>query len=130
VSVSADRSTTEKLLRELYAARLAGQLEALCSLFHNQARFRIAGSSDGKPIAIEASSVEEIHSWLAVMVKTFRLTRHEELSLVVEGGRAAMHWRADIHSRITGSVVSTELVDLIEVRSGLIVSYVEFFVPQ
>jgi ketosteroid isomerase-like protein len=35
----------------------------------------------------------------------------------------------DIHSKITGALVPTELVDLIEVRDGHIVSYTEFFVP-
>jgi len=40
-----------------------------------------------------------------------------------------VHWRADIHSRITGAVVSTELIDLIEVRAGRILSYTEYFVP-
>jgi ketosteroid isomerase-like protein len=39
------------------------------------------------------------------------------------------HWRAEVHSKITGALVPTELVDLIEVRGGHIVSYVEFFVP-
>jgi hypothetical protein len=109
---------------------VGGRLDSLCALFHAQARFRIAGTSDGKPIAIEASNADEIHSWLAVMVKTFKLARYEELSMLIDGRRASVHWRADIHSRITGSVVSTELVDLIEIDSQRIISYLEFFVPQ
>jgi len=43
--------------------------------------------------------------------------------------RAAAHWRVDIHSKITGVVVPTELVDLIDVRGGRISSHIEFFVP-
>lgn len=126
---AAARADIERLLAELYAARAAGALERLCALFAEGAAFKISGSSDGKPIAISAQGSEEVRSWLAVLVKTFRLTRHEILSTVIDGERAAVHWRASIHSRVTGASVSTELVDLLEMRAGRIGSYVELFVP-
>ncbi|HYL69750.1 MAG TPA: nuclear transport factor 2 family protein [Candidatus Dormibacteraeota bacterium] len=119
----------ESIVRELHAARVAGDLERLCRVFAADARLRIAGSSDGKPIAIDASRLSRIRPWLSILVKTFRLRRYELLSLLVEGEQAAAHWRADIESKITGISVSTELVDLIEVRNGQIASQVEFFVP-
>ena len=125
----ASRADFEKLLSELYAARAAGALERLTALFAADAVFKISGSSDGKPIALAANGGEEVRSWLAVLVKTFRLTRHEILSMVIDGPRAAVHWRANIHSRITGASVPTELVDLVEMRDGRIGSYVELFVP-
>ena len=52
-----DRSQVEQLVKELHAARLAGDLERLCRVFSPDARLRIAGSSDGKPIAIDASRI-------------------------------------------------------------------------
>jgi ketosteroid isomerase-like protein len=125
----AGRAELEKLLSELYAARATGALEGLCALFAADATFKISGSSDGKPIAISARGAEEIRSWLTVLVKTFRLTRREILSMVIDGRRVAVHWRAIVHSRITGISVPTELVDLIEIRDGRIASYVELFVP-
>lgn len=123
------RADFERLLSELYDARATGALERLCGLFGPDAVFKISGSSDGKPIALSASGAEEVRSWLAVLVKTFRLTRYEILSTVIDGRRAAVHWRASIHSRITGASVPTELVDLVEMRDGRIGSYVELFVP-
>jgi ketosteroid isomerase-like protein len=51
------------------------------------------------------------------------------LSVVIDGDRAAAHWRVDIHSKITGVVVPTELVDLVEVSGGRVTSYREFFAP-
>ncbi len=124
-----ERASVESIVRELHAARVAGDLERLCRVFAADARLRIAGSSDGKPIAIDASRLSRIRPWLSILVKTFRLRRYELLSLLVEGEQAAAHWRADIESKITGISVSTELVDLIEVRNGQIASQVEFFVP-
>jgi ketosteroid isomerase-like protein len=125
-----DRLQTEQLLRELYRARIAGHLDPLCGLFSADAYFRIAGSSDGKPIAIAARGAGEIRPWLSMLLKTFRIANHEILSTVLDGAAAAVNWRADIHSKITGVVVPTELVDLIEVREGRIASYREFFVPS
>jgi len=125
-----ERRQVEELLRRLHTARLEANLEQLCSLFSSDARMRIQGTSDGKPIAIEARGSEQIRPWLSVLVKTFRLRDYRLLSLTIEGERAAAHWQVNIHSKITGALVATELVDLIEVRDGHIADYVEFFVPR
>lgn len=125
-----DRAQLEQLVRELHAARLEGDLERLCALYSPEARLRIAGSSDGKPIAIAAIGITEIRPWLSILLKTFRMTQYTILSLTVEVPRAAAHWRVDIHSKITGAVVPTELVDLLDVRAGRIASHIEFFVPS
>jgi ketosteroid isomerase-like protein len=122
-----DRLGIEQLLRELYAARTDGHLDRVCALFAADAAFRIAGASDGKPIALTARGSAEIRTWLAVMLKTFRLTHYRLLSMIIDGDRAAVHWQVDIHSKISGVVVATELVDLVEVSGGRITSYREFF---
>lgn len=123
------RSEIEQLLRALYAARIAGRLDELCGLFAEHAAFKIGGASDGKPIAVAAKGAAEIRTWLAMFVKTFKISQHEILSMVIDGDRAAVHWRANIHSKITGTMVPTELVDIVEVRSAQITSYIEFFLP-
>jgi ketosteroid isomerase-like protein len=125
-----DRRDTDQLLRELHAARIEGQLARLCAVFAQDATFRIAGSSEGKAIAIAASGLDEIRPWLAMLVKTFRLTQYEPSPSVIEGQRAMIHWRAHIHSKITGAVVATELVDMVEVRDSRISSYFELFVAR
>jgi ketosteroid isomerase-like protein len=124
-----DRLQIEQLVRELHMARLEGNLERLCALYAEEARLRIAGSTDGKPIAIAAIGIAEIRPWLSILVKTFRLTQYTLLSLTIDAPRAAAHWRVDIHSKITGVVIPTELVDLIDARGGRISSHIEFFVP-
>ncbi len=124
-----ERTHIERLLGELYAARAGGDLDRLCGLFAPDAVFKIEGSSDGKPISIAANGEREIRTWLGVMVKSFRITRYEIASMVIESPRAAVQWRASIHSRITGAVVATELVDIVATRDGRITSYVELFVP-
>jgi ketosteroid isomerase-like protein len=125
-----DRSTLEQRLRELYEARMNGPLDRLCSLFAPAVHFRIAGTSDGKPIAIAAEGMDAVRPWLSMLVKTFRLSDQQELSLLVDADHAAVHWSARVHSRITGTQAKTEFVDLVTFRDLQIVSYVEFFVPH
>lgn len=124
-----NRLEVEQLLSRLYAARTEGRLDQLCELFAANARFKIVGSSDGKPIAISAQGSAEIRAWLSMMLKTFKLTRYELISMLIDDSRASVHWRVDIHSKITGVVVPTELVDLVELRDGRIAAYREFFAP-
>jgi ketosteroid isomerase-like protein len=123
-----DRLETERLLRDLYAARLDSNLDGVCQTFSGDARFRIAGTSHGSPIAINAVGANEIRQWLTLMIKSFQLTDHTIQSMIIDGAEAAVHWRARIHSRITGAAVLTELIDLVKVREGRIASYTEFFV--
>jgi ketosteroid isomerase-like protein len=125
-----DRIETDRLLHELYAARVRGDLDGVCKTFSHNAKFRIAGTSHGSPIAITAIGANEIRQWLSLMIKSFQLTDFAIQSIIIEGAKAAVHWRARIHSRITGATVFTELVDLVQVGEGRIASYTEFFVSQ
>lgn len=125
-----NRLEVERLLRELYDARLAGDLERLCRTFTGDARLEIAGASYTNPIAIRASGIAEIRTWLAPLVKTIQIGDQEILSMIVEDSSAAVHWQSRIRSRVTGTSVLTDLIDMIQVRDGRIASYIEFFVPR
>jgi ketosteroid isomerase-like protein len=125
-----DRQQTERLLRDLYAARVGGDVAAVYEKFSPDARFRIAGASHSTPVAVTAVGAKEYRPLLAIMIKSFKLSDEEILSLLIDGANAAVHWRVKIFSRLTGTTVLTELVDMIEIRNGRIGSYVEFFAPQ
>jgi len=125
-----DRLKIDRLLRDLYAARVRGDLDAVCRSFLNDARFEIAGASHASPIAVTSVGVDKFRPLLALMIRTFKISDQSILSIIIEGLKAAVHWRATIHSRVTGTAVETELVDLIEVRDDHIASYIEFFVPR
>ena len=125
-----ERERTERLLRDLYAARVRGDLHGLCATFAPGAYFRIAGASNASPIALCASGAEQYRPILALLIKTFTLRDQEILSMIVDGPAAAVHWRASVFSRITGTSISTELVDIVRIRDERIASYIEFFVPS
>jgi ketosteroid isomerase-like protein len=111
-------------------ARVSGDLAGMCRLFADTGRFEIAGASADKPISIRANGLSEFKPWLAMMTKVFRLSDYHLISLIIEGQQAAVHWRANIFSKVTGVTVPTELVDLMELHEERIQTYNEFFVPR
>jgi ketosteroid isomerase-like protein len=126
----AERIVAQRLIQSLHAARIGGDLAGMCRVLAEDGRFEILGASADKPIAIRAKDLAEFRPWLAMMVKVFRISNYDLLSLVVEWPRATAHWRADIYSKVTGVTVPTELVDVVELNDERIVTYTEFFVPR
>ena len=125
-----NRSETEQLLRSLYAARVAGDLDGLCRLFSPGAALHFAGAGQAAPVAATATGVAEFRPLLALLIKSFKLRNQAILALIIDDARAAVHWRADIHSRIAGTTTPTEFVDLCELRDGRIAAFTEFFVTR
>src|SRR5690349_22692349 len=125
-----DRAATDKLIRDLYIARVRGDVDGVYEKFTPNARFQIAGASHSTPVAVTAVGAAEYRPLLAIMIKTFKLSDEEIMTLLIDGAKAAVHWRAKIFSRLTGTTVVTELVDMIEIREGRIGSYTEFFAPR
>ena len=124
------RTQIDSLLRELYAARSSGDLEGVCRVFAADAKFQIAGASDGGPAGIKANGIREFRPLLAFMIKTFKLGALTIRSMEIQEDQATVRWQADVQSRITGATVPTELIDVVEVRDGKIVNYNEVFMPR
>jgi ketosteroid isomerase-like protein len=124
-----DRIATERLLHDLYAARLRGDLDGVCAAFTADAAFRITGASFPGPMEMTANGAEQFRPLLAMLIKTFPQTNQRIMSMLVDGREAAVHWRVKIFSRITGTTVPTELIDMFQIRDGRISSFTELFAP-
>ena len=124
------RGEIETLLRSLYAARIRGDLGGAVDTFAPGAKFEIAGASETNSISVIAVGMDEFRPWLAAMIKTFSLTNHAILAILIEGENAAVHWRARVHSNITGKNGMIEFVDLVHIENRRIDSYTEFFVRR
>jgi ketosteroid isomerase-like protein len=121
----ADRAQMERTLREAYAARKRGDLDALGRIFAPHARFQMAGSHTS-PIASKVVGSEQYRPVLAGMMKTFELLDYTIVSMLIDGNAAAVQWHAKIRSSVTGQTVETDLFDLIEMEDGQIASFLEF----
>jgi ketosteroid isomerase-like protein len=121
-----DRSGVEKVLRDAYEARVRGDIDALGRIFANNARFEVAGSSQVSAIPARVEGAVQVLPLLGQMIKTFQLSDLRILSMVIEGSKAAVHWRAKARSSVTGEIADTQLMDIIEVKDGRITSFIEF----
>lgn len=124
------RTMIDHLMREFYAARVRGDLEALCRSFSADARFQIASAGKASPVTIQATGVEEFRPLLALLLKTFRLGDFAILAMVIDSAEVTVHWRANVRSKITGATLPTEMIDRVEIHDGCIVNFDEVFVQR
>ena len=121
-----DRREVEKLLKEAYAARKRGDVDALCGYFAENPTFVMAGAREASPIAVQCSDGDTFRVVVDAMIKTFEWIDHQILSMIIDGPKAAVHWRGRIRSTLTGDEAVTEIVDVLTVADGKIQSLTEF----
>ena len=119
------REDIERTLRDVYAARQRGDLDAIGRIFAPHARFQMAGSN-ASPVAVRVEGAEQYRPLLAGMMKTFEVLDHQIVSMLIDGSKAAVQWHARMRSTVTGETVETDLFDLIEMEDGRIRSFLEF----
>jgi ketosteroid isomerase-like protein len=86
----------------------------------------MAGSSQMSPVAMRVEGAEPFRSALQGMCQTFIVEDHQVVSILVDGDRAAVHWRATFRSSVTGDRLKSDLCDVVKFRDGRIASFLEF----
>jgi ketosteroid isomerase-like protein len=122
-----ERVEIERVINAAYAALIHKDMDALRKILAEDARFQIAGSKLASAIAAKTVGYAEYFPLLKEMITVFELLDHHVLTMVVEGSKAAVHWRGKIRSSVTGETVETELFDLLEISNGRISSVVVFW---
>ncbi|RST31603.1 hypothetical protein HMF7854_12725 [Sphingomonas ginkgonis] len=119
-----DRDDAKALMTRAYAARAAGDREALSELWADGAEFRIAGDASLHDRVLLSGG----HPMQAIgeLIDRFTLSEIELVDLVVDGSAIVAHWR--LRAAAPGkAAVPTELLDLVRVDDdGRIRSLVQF----
>jgi ketosteroid isomerase-like protein len=114
-----DSATIKSAIRGAYAARCRGDLEAVLAYFADDAVFEFDGKGTGLPeMSAPVRGKAAYRAALKSLMETFQLNDWQEISLVVEGDRAALHWRANVTFAPTGRTEPFDVVDLIACRDG------------
>jgi ketosteroid isomerase-like protein len=121
-----DRATIESILKNAYAARVRGDVEATVGFFADGAVFALAGASHASPVALRCTDTAALRGALAGLVQAFEFRDHQILDLFVDGGKAALHTRVRVRAAATGEEETTEMADFVTFRDGKIVSFLEF----
>jgi ketosteroid isomerase-like protein len=121
-----DRAIIEKLIKQAYKARTAKDLETVMGFFTPNATFQFAGSPAESPAAVRVQGATNLRTTCAALIAAFDILDLKLLTSVIEGNKAATHWRAKVKHNPTGEVHDTELFDLWTIEGGRIASLVQF----
>lgn len=107
--VLAERDRILDTIDQAYAARAAGDFEAMARFWEPHATYRLAGEAALLP-AVPVGPADAVEA-VRTLIDLFDFHRFERVSSVVEGNRAAVHWRVTV-SNNGGDPVEAELYDL------------------
>jgi ketosteroid isomerase-like protein len=121
-----DRASIEKLIKDAYAARTAKDLDTVMRFFAPDATFQFAGSQAASPAAVRVQGAVSLRETFGALIAAFDILELSLLASVIEGNKAAIHWRVKIKHNPTGEVHDTELFDLWTIEDGRTSSFVQF----
>ncbi|PZR93964.1 MAG: nuclear transport factor 2 family protein [Stutzerimonas stutzeri] len=122
----AERSDIQDLIEKAYAARVKGDLDALMDYFHPDCRFQLMGAAEREAICRPLEGCVAVRGQMAEFIGAFTFSNFETLDVVVEGDRAAYHWRADVTFVPTGRTETFQTLDLLSFEDGKVRSLAQF----
>jgi ketosteroid isomerase-like protein len=120
------KAEIEGIIRKLYAARIAGNVEDIVGAMASNVSFGLAGDPTASSVVGRLSGSEPVRAQLTKLVKGFKFNSYEIVTLVVDGSNAAVHGKASITSMATGQTVDTDLADFIAFKDGRVTSFTQF----
>jgi ketosteroid isomerase-like protein len=121
-----DRTKIEAIIQQTYAARKAGDLDALANMFTPDGEYRLAGAAEVFPRAMTARGGAEIRRAIGSLVKEFQWMDVAPLDLIIDGDKAARRWQANVRHIPSGQVFRTEGSDIWTFREGKVASLIQF----
>ena len=119
-----DANTIREAIRSTYRARVQGDLEGTVALFADDAVFDFNGEGVGLPnMGTAVRGKPAIRLLMTEFIDAFRMSDWEEVSLVVEGDKAALHWRGTVSFTQNGRSEKFDVFDLLTFRDGKIVYF-------
>ena len=121
-----DRVSTIDFLKQAYAARKIGDLDALLAMFTPDATFQLAGAPDIVPVAVKVSGQADLRALMSDLIAGFQFVSQEFQSFIVDGDCVAVHSHLVMRNLANGKTITTEVADLWQLKDGKIAGVVEF----
>ena len=117
-----ESETIRKIVRSAYEARNRGDLDGTMASFADDAVFGFNGEGTGLPsMASEVRGKPAVRRLIQELIDSFRFSDWQEVSFVVEGEKAALHWRANVTFTPNGRSERFEVFDFLTFRDGKII---------
>lgn len=121
-----DRNAIEQVIRAAYEARTRGDVDDVVRHFADNAVFSVSGSPAASPVPLVATGREAIREVLRRLVDGFDFREVILVTMLVDGPQAAFHWHVRVAARATGEEAVTDILDLVRMEEGRIVSFRQF----
>ena len=119
----ADRDIILRNIEAAYEARSQGDREKLATYWAPGATYQMIGAESLNGIAAGANDANEA---IGILIDLFQFHGVERLSTLIDGNRAALHWRITFSSG-EGAPADVEVCDLWQVDDdGKLVSLIQF----
>ena len=109
-----DANTIREAIRSTYRARVRGDLDGTVALFADDAVFDFNGQGVGLPnMGTAVRGKPAIRLLMTEFIDAFRMSDWQEVSLVVEGDKAALHWERAVTFTQNGKSEKFDVFDLL-----------------
>ena len=114
----------KEVIRSLYAARVAGDIDGTMAALTDDAIFELNASGTGLPgMAGPIEGKPSVRIAIQKFIENFRFSDWKEISLVVDGEKAALHWRALVTFVPNGKSNAFDVFDFITFRGDRICDF-------
>ena len=111
-----------EIVRSTYEARSRGDLIGTIASFADDVVYEFYGQGTGLPcMASEARGKAAVERIIKELIDSFRFSDWQEVSFVVEGEKAALHWRANVTFTHNGRKDTFDVFDFLTFRDGKII---------
>ncbi|HEV7544382.1 MAG: hypothetical protein QOE02_4672 [Rhodospirillaceae bacterium] len=118
------RTQIEDTIRDLWVARLQGDLEGTLKGVAEGAVFSLNARGTGEKSMSERSTGKAaIRPVLRQLIENWRFDDWKQISLLIDGEKALLHWTARVTCVPTGKSENFDVFDLIKFQDDKIVDY-------
>ena len=122
----ADKTTLETVIREIYDARMRGDVDGILRHTADNVQFAIAGCGASSAVPCSVTGQQQLRDVMGHLISTFAFSNGRVIDLMIDGDRAIVHWRVQVKAPASGEEAETELVDLVEFAGDKVLSFKQF----
>ncbi|NNM71760.1 nuclear transport factor 2 family protein [Enterovirga aerilata] len=122
----ADKAALERVIREIYDARIRGDVDGILRHTAESVEFSIAGCGASSAIPCSVTGQAPLRDLMRHLISAFEFRNGRILDLMIDGDRAIVHWRVHVKAPASGEEAHTELVDLIRFSGEKVLSFRQF----
>jgi ketosteroid isomerase-like protein len=120
------RAETEKVVRDVYGARLSNDLGRVCDHFLPDGCLVINGDPGASAIALRVAGRPNVEQMLGALLQRWEWLEQDIERVLIDGDHVAVQYQLKARYKPTGEVVQTTCCDLLTLRSGKLVEVVQF----